>query len=72
MAQLVNSLLWAQVMISGFWDRALCQAFCSVGSLLLTLPLLRLGFSCSLFLSNKIKMQNGRATLEDNLSDSSK
>ena len=30
---------WAQVMISGSWDRALRWAPCSVGSLLLTLPL---------------------------------
>ena len=38
-AQSVKRLPSAQVMVSGFWDRALCQASCSLGSLLLPLPL---------------------------------
>ena len=39
-AQSVNHLTLAQVMISGSWDLALHQAPCSEGSLLLPLPLL--------------------------------
>ena len=38
-AQSAERLPLAQVMIPGSWDRALCQAPCSVGSLLLLLPL---------------------------------
>ena len=39
MAQYVKRLPSAQVMISGSWDRALCQAPGSVGNLLLPLLL---------------------------------
>ena len=37
-AQLVEHLPSAQVMIPGSWDGAWCQALCSAGSLLLPLP----------------------------------
>jgi len=40
MAQSVKCLPLAQVMILGSWDRAPYQAPCSVGNLLLPLPLL--------------------------------
>ena len=38
-AQSVKQLPWAQAMISGSWDRVLRWALCSVGNLLLPLPL---------------------------------
>ena len=40
MAPLVKRLPSAQIMILGSWDRVLCRAPCSVGSLLLPPPLL--------------------------------
>ena len=58
-AQSVKHLPSAQVMISGSWDGALHQAPCSVGSLILLLPLqlplFMLPFSLSLSLSLSLK-----------------
>ena len=47
-AQLVNPLSSVQVMIPGSWNGAPYEAPCSLGSLLLPLPLLRVPHSCSL------------------------
>ena len=47
-AQSVKSLPLAQVMISGSWDGALLWAVCTMGSLLLLLPLHDLSGSHSL------------------------
>ena len=63
-AQLVESLPWAQVMTPGSWDQVLHWALCSVESLLLLLPfptapalsfspLLVTPSACALFLSVK-------------------
>ena len=38
-AQSVEHLPWAQVLIQGPWDRILCRASCFLGSLLIPLPL---------------------------------
>jgi len=46
--QLVKYLPSAQVMIPGSWDQAWCQALCSVGILLLPLPLLAALPACAL------------------------
>ena len=52
MAQSVEYLPLAQVMIQGSWDRALSWAPCSVGSLLFPLLLSLLpAYECSLSLS---------------------
>ena len=51
-AQWVKPLPLAQVMISGFWDRALHQVLCSSGSLLLPLPPAAPP-ACALSVSNK-------------------
>ena len=51
-AQLVNCLPSAQVMIPGSWDRAPHRTPCSVGSLLLPLPLLLLLLVLMLSLSD--------------------
>ena len=51
-APLVKLLPSAQVMIPGFWDQVLHWAPCSVGGLLLPLPiLLPLAHACALSLS---------------------
>ena len=51
MAQLVERLPWAQVMISGSWDQVLHQAPCVAGSLLLPLPAAPLACALSLSLT---------------------
>ena len=53
-AQLVNHLPAAQVIIPGFWDRVPHRAPCSVESLLYPLPL-ACAFSCTHALSYQIK-----------------
>ena len=55
-AQSVKHLPWSHVMISGSWDRAPCRAPCSVGSLLLPLPLTfsPIMLFLSFFLSGKL------------------
>ena len=60
MTQLVKHLPSAQVMFSGSWDRALCLAPHSAGSLSLRLPLPTAVRSQALYLINKILFEKRR------------